>query len=94
MRSQSLITASTRMAQPLGWRSFDMNELETLFSRNVAVGKSDIYDDVINFRFREEIFTVPTISTVGIATYNGSFYTAKVDKIRALVKKIEDLTNG
>jgi len=57
---------------------------ERLFERNVAVGQSEISTDTLLFRFREEIYSVPTISTVGIATFNGEFYTAKVDKLRTL----------
>jgi len=59
---------------------------ESLFRKGVAVGHSDIKTDSVNFIFNDkgvcERFTVPTISTVGMATYNGYHYTAKVEKLR------------
>jgi len=60
---------------------------EDLYAKGVAVGESDVVNDQIVFRFKEELFEVPTVSTVGIATYNGYFYTAKVDKLRGWEKK-------
>lgn len=64
---------------------------EALFDRNVAVGESEIHSDSVIFRWRDEIWTVPTISTVGIATFNGNFYTAKVDKVRALAVRVDEM---
>ena len=60
---------------------------EELFAKGVAVGMSDVFNDQIVFKFKEEVFEVPTVSSVGIATYNGYFYTAKVDKLRGWEKK-------
>ena len=60
---------------------------EDLYAKGVAVGESDVVNDQIVFRFKEELFEVPTVSSVGIATYNGYFYTAKVDKLRGWEKK-------
>lgn len=74
------------------------NETEKLFRKGVAVGKSDVYYDTVEFWFKEERFSFPTSSTVGIATYNGRYYTAKVEKLRDLQEKIkkhlEDIRNG
>ncbi len=71
-----------------------MTTYDDHFKRNVAVGASCISSDTINFVFREEEFSVPTISTVGIATYNGTIYTAKVDKLRNIVKLMREMLDG
>jgi len=65
-------------------------EVERLFKKGVAVGRSDAYYDTVEFWFKEERWSFPTVSTVGIATYNGRFYTAKVDKLRELHEKIQE----
>jgi len=67
-------------------------EVERLFKKGVAVGRSDVYYDTVQFWFKEESWSFPTSSTVGIATYNGRFYTAKVDKLRDLAEKMDQIT--
>ena len=71
-----------------------MSQYEALFKRNVAVGESQISSDTIFFRFKHEEFVIPTCSSVGIATFNGECYTAKVDKLRKLMELIEESLNG
>lgn len=63
-------------------------QYEALFARDVAVGHSNIRTDTIDFRFRDETFSVPTVSTIGIGTWNGHFYTTKIKKLRELMKRV------
>jgi len=68
----------------------NVSQYEELFKKDIAVGHSNIQTDSIDFRFKDEHFSLPTVSTIGIATFNGYFYTGKVKKLRALLKEIED----
>ena len=59
----------------------------SLYARGIAVGHSDIRTDTLEFAFRAKRFTVPTMCAYGpeaIASYNGYFYTARVDDLRKL----------
>lgn len=60
---------------------------ESLHSEGIAVGWSDIRNDRMHFKFRDETFTFPTIAVpLGVATFNGYFYTAEVETLRELAK--------
>lgn len=68
----------------------DDDSVEEFFSKGVALGRSDVMTDTVEFRFRDERYSFPTISTVGIATWNGNYYTAKVEKLRKLKQDIDE----
>lgn len=64
---------------------------EELYEKGIAVGMSNIANDCLEFRFRDELFTVPAeilFSNPPIATHNGYFYTARVSHLRALQEKM------
>ena len=67
----------------------DPEPYSALYARGIAVGESNIVTDTLEFAFRTERFTVPTMCAYGpdaIASYNGHFYTARVDDLRKLGK--------
>lgn len=55
-----------------------------LYARGIAVGLSDIKDDTLTFRFKDEVFTLPSAQAHQLAKWNGYFYTAEVAKLRKL----------
>ena len=55
-----------------------------LYDKGLAVGHSCIRDDTINFEFRGEKFTFPTVQAHPIVTFNGYFFVAKIDDVRKL----------
>lgn len=60
---------------------------DALYERGEAVGHSDIKTDTIHFQWKGEEFTFPTVKVYGIARWNGYFYTAPVDGLRALERE-------
>jgi len=65
-----------------------MNPLKELQEKSekhgLALGRSDIKNDTIDFRFRDEVFTFPVLDVVHLVKCNGSFYEAKVEDLRKL----------
>mgnify|MGYP001602711862 FL=1 len=57
------------------------------WDRGLAVGQSDIRNDAIDFRFKDERFTFPALEVFDLCKQNGTFYTVKVKKLRALRNK-------
>lgn len=59
-----------------------------LYDRGIAVGHSDIKDDTLTFRWKDELFTVPAKDVLwrNIASHNGYFYEAKVEALRKVIK--------
>lgn len=74
IRNVQVIRTNTEMKYPY----------EALYDQGLAVGNSNILEDSISLRFRNEEFTFPTMEVMGIAKYNGYFYTAKVEALRLL----------
>ena len=58
--------------------------MSSQWKRGLAVGQSDIRTDSIDFAYKNEKFTFPALQVMEICKQNGSFYTAKVTKLRAL----------
>ena len=58
-----------------------------LEEKGIAVGRSDIGNDRVVFRFREETFEFPTVKLAGEMEWNGYFYTMKVDRLRKLARE-------
>ena len=58
--------------------------MRSQWKRGLAVGQTDIITDSIDFRFKDEKFNFPALQVMDICKQNGSFYTAKVEKLRAL----------
>ena len=54
--------------------------------KGFALGRGDIKNDTIDFRFRDEVFTFPARDVADIVRCNGSFYEAKIDDLRKLKK--------
>lgn len=62
----------------------------TLYDQGIAVGHSDIAADKVYYRFHDEIFEFPTSRVPrNFLNYNGYFYTAKVEDLRALKAELE-----
>lgn len=59
----------------------------SLYDAGEAIGFSDIKNDVMRFTFRNETFEFPTIKVHPIAKYNGYFYVAPIEELRALKEK-------
>lgn len=57
-----------------------------LEKKGLALGRSDIKNDTVDFRFRDEVFTFSTREVAHIVQCNGSFYEAKVDELRKLAR--------
>lgn len=60
--------------------------LEKHWKRGLAVGSSDIRTDSIEFVFEKEKFRFPALEVMDLCEQNGTFYTVKVKKLRALRK--------
>ena len=58
-----------------------------LYDRGVAVGWSDIKTDSMHFEFKGEKFTFSTRRANPVATWNGYFYVAPIDKLRELERE-------
>lgn len=65
--------------KPEPWRA--------LYDRGCAVGHSNIMNDLMTFRFRDEVFEFPAIKVLALARYNGYFYECPVEKLRELKVK-------
>jgi len=65
---------------------FPLDPDENVYKAGIAVGLPDIKNDEITFRFKKELFSIPTYDAVAISYFNGYFYEAKIAKLRALVK--------
>ena len=55
--------------------------------RGLAVGRADILTDSIDFAFKDEKFNFPALAVANLCKQNGTFYTVKVKKLRALRDK-------
>jgi hypothetical protein len=65
-----------------------MSQFDALYERGIAVGQSDIKNDVVNFVFRDEKYSFPTLKVYGFLedTHMG-FYWAPIDKLRELERE-------
>ena len=61
-----------------------MSMFEHVYERGIAVGESDIKNDAMVFRFRDEKFKFPAVKAHAIARYNGYWYEAPIDEVRRL----------
>jgi hypothetical protein len=59
---------------------------EGVYKRGLAVGLPHIETDEITFRFKDELFTFPSIDCMHVAHHNGYFYEAKISELRKLAK--------
>ncbi len=70
-----------------------MSPLATFFAKywkkGLAVGRPDIVTDSIDFSYKDEKFRFPALAVMDICMQNGSFYTVKVKKLRALKAKLK-----
>ena len=61
---------------------------QELYDDGVAIGNSDIRNDMVVFSFRNEKFEFPTIKVVPhIAKFNGYFYEADIEELRKLERE-------
>ena len=67
--------------------------LDRLYKRGLAGGLPVIKTDMICFRFRDEVFELPTYEILNhrpkIVRYDGVCYVAKVKDLRRFKKKLE-----
>ena len=62
-----------------------LSALEGIYARGHAVCHSNIRNDTMVCRFRDEVFEFPAMQLIpDIAVYNGYFHVADVEKLRAL----------
>lgn len=65
-----------------------MNHLQQLQKiserKGLALGRSDIKNDSIDFRYRDEVFSFRTLDVMHIVKCNGSLYEARIDDLRML----------
>jgi hypothetical protein len=65
-----------------------MSMYDALYERGRAVGQSNIMDDTMTFRCREETWTFKTEKVYPYIESSGyGFYTAPVDKLRELERE-------
>ena len=57
---------------------------QAVYDRGFAIGVSDITNDRMNFRFRDEIFEMPAISVIKHAKFNGYWYEIAIDDLRRI----------
>ena len=62
-----------------------MNYAE-FYKRGLAVGQSNIYKDIVFFRFKKEEFTFPTFVVYDLMHWNGEVFEADVEALRELQK--------
>lgn len=62
----------------------------SVYEKGHAVGHSNVRDDTMTFRYREEVFDLPTRLLHGISKWNGLFYEAKVDDLRRVEREQDD----
>lgn len=62
---------------------------EALYEKGLAIGQPDIREDAIVFRFKNNLFVVPTEEALEFAIFNdsGFRYEAKIKKLRAWAEK-------
>ena len=58
-----------------------------VYDRGFAVGESDIVNDMMHFRFRDERFDFPLLKVYPVMQYNGYYYEAPIDKLRELERE-------
>jgi hypothetical protein len=59
-----------------------------LYAKGLAVGESDIEEDIFRFAFNEEIFEIPTLKAYPYVEFTGYFYTCPIDKLRELEREM------
>ena len=57
---------------------------QAVYDRGYAVGMSDITNDFINFRFRDEIFEIPALMVMKFTKWNGYWYEIGIDDLRRI----------
>ncbi len=62
----------------------DFDPHAALYDTGRAYGTADIKSDTMTFRYREELFTFPTLRVFGVAYWNGYFYEADIEDLRRL----------
>ena len=61
---------------------------EALYDRGIAVGTGDIVNDAMNFRFRDETFTLPFMAVYPYVEDTGyGFYTMPLVKLQELERE-------
>lgn len=65
------------------------DSFSAVYDKGHAVGNSNVRDDTMTFRYREEVFDLPTRLLHGVSNWNGLFYQAKVEDLRRIAKELE-----
>ena len=61
---------------------------QAVYNRGIAIGVSDIKNDRMNFRFRDEIFEIPSIMAIPHSYFNGYWFEIHIDKLRELENEL------
>ena len=65
----------------------------TIYNRGVAVGESNVRNDTMTFRFRDEVFELPALVAHPHTYFNGYFVEIPIEKLREL-KAEQEKKNG
>lgn len=67
---------------------------EELYARGIAIGHADIKNDTVLYRYKDELFEVPTLEAHALKFldagenapygFNGYFYTAPIEELRKI----------
>ena len=61
---------------------------DAVYGRGLAIcNRPDIKTDTMAFRFKDELFQLPTTEIHPHAEWNGYFYTIPIDKLREVAAK-------
>ena len=62
-------------------------DYSAFYKRGLAVGQSNIYKDIMEFRFKDEVFVFPTFAVWDVTRWNGKVFEADVKALRKIQKK-------
>ena len=58
--------------------------MQRVYDEGIAVGCSNIKSETMSFRFRDEVFDIPTTEAVRWAKWNGYWYEIAIDDLRRI----------
>jgi hypothetical protein len=62
----------------------DYEPYSEVYKKGYAVGHSNVRTDTMTLRFHDELYEMPTGVATEVARWNGYFYEAKIEQLRAL----------
>ena len=65
-----------------GLNDFPRDPFTGVYERGAAVGHSDVKNDTMVFRFKGEVFELPSAKALEVAEWTGYFYEAPIERLR------------